>query len=32
MLQGAINRYANGVIIHDLEYLQIVSNNFSLHT
>jgi hypothetical protein len=31
VLHDAINRYTNGVI-QNLQYLQIVSHNFSLHT
>jgi hypothetical protein len=31
VLQDAINRNTNGVV-QDLEYFQIVSHNFSLHT
>jgi hypothetical protein len=31
LLQDAINRYTNGVI-QDLEYLQIISHYFNLHT
>jgi hypothetical protein len=31
VLEDSINKYTNGVM-HDLEYLQIVSHNFSLHT